>query len=1001
MVIRRGAAALLVLSVSFITIVIVGPGSTPAALAVTGEAPVTTFVAARYGDIATDPVTGRVLVTADDAVRVFSPEGQPVATIGDVYGAAGMAIDGRTLWVAMTTAGSYARIDLDSLTLVQVLSAGVTVPQSFVVLDGKIWFSGIDGTNPNRSLRRLDPATGAVTDQGGSLNGGYHVAPVPGSSSQFLWGNSGTLPFSLVRVDTTTSPVRIKTLQRAGSTGSLRDLAATDHGTFLTASGAPYNFPEYALDTMQHDGRVYSATHYPGAITWSPARGGLFAASTGSTNKVFVYRDGGPSPAETFTVAGTVVDHDVALAPDGDHVYALVQLPSSTWGLVAHRLVLPQPEVTGLSPSSGPAAGGTAVTISGLGLEAATAVRFGDVAASSYTVIDGSRIDAVSPPGHGLAEVSVRMPTGATAPASNSWFTYDEPPPATEPLAPTAVLAAQDRGGLAVDPVTGRVFVAADDEIHVFDPDGRPLARIADVPGGRGMTSGLGAVWVTMPTSGSLARLDPVDLTSTVFPVDMPIGDSVAVIDGAVWFTSTNYLNAQLIARFDPGTAIATVVGSHTFGGRVAEIPRSATRGLFFGPALGGQYVMRMKVSPTSVSFEQTNSNVTVNTDLLATARGTAVTMSGQEFSLGTLQPTGVVYPAGGAIDYATVDGGLLATEAPSVNRVRVFRDGSLATLVDFTMADAIVPEGLRLAPDGSHVYALTSVSAESVGLVVHDLPDRAHVQGAVTGGRSGAPIPGARVVALRRADLRHGGTATADGEGRYDLGVDPGDYFVYAFDSTGVHGPAFAGAPTAVSVGQGGTATADVVLEPALGRLTGSVTDADTGEPIADAWVTLLDAHTARPGPAAATEPDGSYHIDGVSAGPHLVLVSDPSGEHEARFGPEAAAPDDAEPIEVTAGESTAFDLALPRLPSAPATREATISGTVHEATSGDPLPGVWVFALSSADFRFAGATRTDASGGYDLDVPVGSHLVGFLDPSGRHAMTWHHGQQIGRAHV
>ncbi len=42
--------------------------------------------------------------------------------------------------------------------------------------------------------------------------------------------------------------------------------------------------------------------------------------------------------------------------------------------------------VTGMSPTSGPAAGGTTVTITGAAFTGATSVSFGATAASSFTV---------------------------------------------------------------------------------------------------------------------------------------------------------------------------------------------------------------------------------------------------------------------------------------------------------------------------------------------------------------------------------------------------------------------------------------------------------------------------------------------------------------------------------------------------------------------------------------------------------------------------------------
>jgi hypothetical protein len=57
------------------------------------------------------------------------------------------------------------------------------------------------------------------------------------------------------------------------------------------------------------------------------------------------------------------------------------------------------PFIASLTPNTGPAAGGTAVTITGRNFTGATAVRFGTANAASFTVDDDMQITAVSPPG--------------------------------------------------------------------------------------------------------------------------------------------------------------------------------------------------------------------------------------------------------------------------------------------------------------------------------------------------------------------------------------------------------------------------------------------------------------------------------------------------------------------------------------------------------------------------------------------------------------------------
>ncbi len=53
------------------------------------------------------------------------------------------------------------------------------------------------------------------------------------------------------------------------------------------------------------------------------------------------------------------------------------------------------PAVTGVSPAAGPS--GTSVTITGTGFSKATAVRFGSVSATSFSVKSATRIIAVTP----------------------------------------------------------------------------------------------------------------------------------------------------------------------------------------------------------------------------------------------------------------------------------------------------------------------------------------------------------------------------------------------------------------------------------------------------------------------------------------------------------------------------------------------------------------------------------------------------------------------------
>ncbi|MGW2639061.1 IPT/TIG domain-containing protein, partial [Streptomyces sp. NPDC001348] len=80
------------------------------------------------------------------------------------------------------------------------------------------------------------------------------------------------------------------------------------------------------------------------------------------------------------------------------------------------------PVVSSVSPSQGPASGGTTVTVTGSGFTGATAVRFGAASATSFTVVSSTQITAVSPPGNGPVNVTVTTSQGTSS--QSVPFTY-------------------------------------------------------------------------------------------------------------------------------------------------------------------------------------------------------------------------------------------------------------------------------------------------------------------------------------------------------------------------------------------------------------------------------------------------------------------------------------------------------------------------------------------------------------------------------------------------
>ena len=94
-----------------------------------------------------------------------------------------------------------------------------------------------------------------------------------------------------------------------------------------------------------------------------------------------------------------------------------------------HYTYVAAPTVTGVSPTAGPLAGGTTVTITGTNLSGATAVDFGVTPGTNVIATSATQITAVSPAETaGYADVTVVTVGGTSATSLADEFTYVAPP---------------------------------------------------------------------------------------------------------------------------------------------------------------------------------------------------------------------------------------------------------------------------------------------------------------------------------------------------------------------------------------------------------------------------------------------------------------------------------------------------------------------------------------------------------------------------------------------
>jgi subtilase family serine protease len=158
------------------------------------------------------------------------------------------------------------------------------------------------------------------------------------------------------------------------------------------------------------------------------------------------------------------------------------------------------PSVTMVTPSAGPAKGGTRVTIRGADFGGNVSVNFGASPARNVRVISSSEITATTPPRSGTIYVTLTAVGGSSKPTASGRFTF-EPPPTVVRVTPAGGPA---KGGTRVT-IRGSNFVGTV-SVH-FGAKRATGVRVlsssdmtADAP------SGSGSVYVTVSALGGSSR---------------------------------------------------------------------------------------------------------------------------------------------------------------------------------------------------------------------------------------------------------------------------------------------------------------------------------------------------------------------------------------------------------------------------------------------------------------------------------------------------------------
>ena len=231
----------------------------------------------------------------------------------------------------------------------------------------------------------------------------------------------------LVRGHTKREPVRVRTRPRRRRLQSrrVRWSSRAILLLFATGCGGP-NDPTSGSDSGANDPEVVSISPTSG-----PAGGGTLVTITGvgfdpdATTEVLF---GSNSATDVSVVSGSSITCTSPAGPVGESVTVSVVTPSGSFPAPDEFLYDTSfPVILSISPTSGPAAGGTVVLITGVGFDlSGTEVLFGSNPATDVSDVSETLITCLSPPGPAgeSVTVSVVVPSGS-ANAPPNWGCFE------------------------------------------------------------------------------------------------------------------------------------------------------------------------------------------------------------------------------------------------------------------------------------------------------------------------------------------------------------------------------------------------------------------------------------------------------------------------------------------------------------------------------------------------------------------------------------------------
>lgn len=501
-------------------------------------------------------------------------------------------------------------------------------------------------------------------------------------------------------------------------------------------------------------------------------------------------------------------------------------------------------------------------------------------------------------------------------------------PPPINPfleIAPTTIgLFTFRSGGCTVEDTKGALISLADSNCGGGVPRGWIQGTVTDASTGQpivGATVSIAGVTVVTSDGGFYVLNDvPVgQQTLTAF------ADGFAPAQVSVALTASQVLTQNI--RLTPQTGALSGFVINALNGQSIAGAVVAVKGTDISAVTGGDgfYTLTgvpagaQTVTASAANYDAAEATIIVPAEQSVTQdfflAPTVGVITGTVRNATTNQPiAGATVSAGGITTTSGGNGAYTLNNVPAgAQTLSASADGfNPASLSGTVIAGQTVTQDIALAPQ--------------LGTVVGTVRDDAL-----------QPITGATVT-------MGGVTATTDAAGSYTFNNVP-----VGAQTVSVSATNYRAATATVTVVANQTATQDFTLSRLTGRVQGRVTNAVTGQPLANASIDLLPF----PLTFATSDASGNYTMTDVPTGPQVILASAPG--YYAKLAV----------VTVTADQTVTQDFAL-------TPQVGTVTGIVFDNFS-QPVVGA---TLTVAGTNIT--ATTDADGRYTLsDVPVGTQTL------------------------